>query len=456
MLDEMRKNPDLLNEYEKTFDNEEKISHALKLDSSSFVLKFGEVNFDELSFAEPLKKGRKETYLGLTTSVKELGIVTPVHVMLTEGYSDWLDSDKSSEFEGFKYIVIDGFRRIYAGVKSGLNSCKAIIWEFRDKDLGSQLLTSLSMLLNKSQNHSWSEVWYLFKMLELQTSMSPATLEYLLCLESGDAMKLKDIMLSDYSEVKDELLSNKKTLTQCYNMLQKLRKEEDQLMIDDTKGISEVEDAKDIIDKEDKGSLSDEETKELLDMLDDFSGNLSEDDFDELAGNDIEADRFDPHGDRHLDPKLRAAVLSRDEYQCQVTGFGKGLPTDVALSVLQIHHIIPVSNGGTNDMNNLITLSQDPHTLLHVIQRRGGRLGMSKEEFDGLDASMQDYLKKVMRLARVAVESDRRLGKTREQIKKDTSENMRYKMPGLLQKENMDAVSSDGGVYNYREATKEE
>ena len=28
---------------------------------------------------------------------------------------------------------------------------------------------------------------------------------------------------------------------------------------------------------------------------------------------------------------------------------------------------------------------------------------------------------------------------------------MKFKMPGLVQKENMDAVNSQGGVYNYRE-----
>ena len=450
MLDEMRKNPDLLNEYEKTFDNVEKISHALKLDSSSFVLKFGEVNFDELSFAEPLKKGRKETYLGLTTSVKELGIVTPVHVMLTEGYSDWLDSDKSSEFEGFKYIVIDGFRRIYAGVKSGLNSCKAIIWEFRDKDLGSQLLTSLSMLLNKSQNHSWSEVWYLFKMLELQTSMSPSTLEYLLCLESGDAMKLKDIMLSDYSEVKDELLSNKKTLTQCYNMLHKLRKEEDQLMIDDTKGISEVEDAKDIIDKEDKGSLSDEETKELLDMLDDFSGNLSEDDFDELAGNNIE-DEMQKVGERHpLDPALKGETLIRDEYSCQCCGRGKGYPMKYALSILNSHHIISVANHGKDTAENIITLCQSCHTLVHTLVKNYCKFGMSKEDFDSLPKDSQEVLSRIMRIARVDFEAGKRLGKTREDFKKDNKNNLKFRMPGTDLKENSEAINS----YNMKEYAK--
>lgn len=451
IMDEMKKNPQLLAEYDATFSNEERVSNALQLSSSSFNLSYGEVEFDDLSFTEPIKRGRKETYLGLTTSIQELGILSPIHVMVTEGYADWLDSDKSEEFNGFKYIVIDGFRRVYGGVKNGLKGCKAVIWNFNDKDLGSQLVTSLSRLLNKVQSHSWNEIWYLYEVLELQTSMSPGTLEYLLGLESGDAMKLKDIMLCDYSEVKDDLLSNKKNLTQCYNMLQKLRKEEDQLMLEDTKGISEIDEAEGIVDKEDKATLSDNEVMEILDMIDDFSGDLSEEDFDELAGNNV-ADERQKVGERHpLDPALRAAALARDEYCCQVSCRGKGLPADVALSILNVHHLIPVHAGGTDTLDNLITLSLDAHTLVHIIERRNGKLGMSKEDFDKLPEEEQEYFKKVMRIARVAVEANRRVGNSKEKIKKATSDNMKFKMPGVVLKENQDAVNSNGGIRNFRE-----
>lgn len=451
IMEEMRKNPELLAEYEETFSNEERVSNALNLKKSSFTLKYGDVKLEDLSFTEPIKKGRKETYLGMTTTIKEVGILTPIHVMVTEGYVDWLDGGMSEEFQGFKYIVIDGFRRVYGGIKNGLKDCKAVIWEFEDKDLGSQLITSLSRLLNKVQIHSWSEIWYLYKVLELQTSMSPGTLEYLLSLESGDAMKLKDIMLCDYSEVKDELLGDKKTLSQCYNMLQKLRKDEDQLMIDDTKGISEVDTAEEIIDKNDIVSLSDDEVMELLDMIDDFSGDLSEEDFDELAGNDI-PDEGQRVGERHpLDPALRAAALSRDEYCCQVSSKGKGLPADIALAILNVHHLIPVHAGGKDTLDNLITLSLDAHTLVHIIERRNGKLGMAKEDFDKLPVEEQDYFKRIMRIAHVAVEANRRVGNSKEKIKKSTSDSIRFKMPGTALKENADAVKSTGGIRNFRE-----
>lgn len=438
-MEEIRENPKMMQEYEEVFTNEEKVSNALNISKSNFVIKPGYVSFDDLSFTEPIKKSRKETYLGLTTSIGELGILTPIHVMVTEGYADYLESSQDEPFSGFKYIVIDGFRRVFAGKKNNLDGCNAMVWEFEDKDLGSQLITPLSRLLNRAQSHSWSEIWYLYQILEMQSAMSPGTLEYLLQLESGDAMKLKDIMSCDYQEVRDELLSNKKTLSQCYNMLQKLRKEEDTLLLEDQKGLSEVEEAKDIVDSSDKAVLSDDDVKEILEMSDSFDGELSDDDFDELMGNNIEDDRQTSGERRPLDPALRAAVLQRDGYCCQVTGRGKGLPANIALSILNVHHKVPVHCGGTDTMDNLITICLDVHTLVHIIERNMGKLGMSKEQFEALDEEQQTFIKGVMKLARIAVEANKRQGKTREQVKKE-ADVPRFQMPGVVQKENINAI----------------
>lgn len=436
----------LLREYEDSFDNEEKIVNSLKLDSDSFSITVSVVNFEDLSFSNPLRNARKETYLGLTKSIEELGILTPIHVMVTESYADWLeDHEEGEEFEGFKYVLIDGFRRIYGGTKNGLKRCNAVIWDFKDKELGNRLLTPLSLILNRSQKHSWREIWGLYQILEMQSAFTPSTLEYLLQLDLGDAMRLKDIMLCDYQDVIDELLSGKKTLIQCYNMLQKYRKDEDQILNDDRKGISDVEDGEEIvIDQEEGKVLSDQEVHEILEMDDNFAGELSEDDFNELAGVNVEPDRQQV-GDRHpLDPKLRAAVLSRDEYCCQASGLGKELPIELALSILQVHHLIPVHCGGMDTIDNLITLDLSSHTLVHVIERNDGKLGMSKEEFDKLPDDRKEYLKRVMQIARYAVEANRRLGRSRKDVKKDADESTRFKMPGVVQKENMEAIKKAG------------
>lgn len=47
--------------------------------------------------------GRQRTITGLSQSVKELGVVTPIHVMAVA------EEDASDDY---KYVLIDGLRRI--------------------------------------------------------------------------------------------------------------------------------------------------------------------------------------------------------------------------------------------------------------------------------------------------------------------------------------------------------
>lgn len=440
-MNEILKSEELSQEYETAFTPEERVSNALKVDKGDFNIEDGVVEFNDILIPEPIKQNRKDTYMGLSTSVAELGILNPIHVMVSEGYADWVEEGSEGVFEGIKYILLDGFRRIWAGYKNGLTRSKALIWDFKDKDRGVDLAVTLSLVLNKKQKHSWSEIWYMYKILESESAMTPGTLEYLLQLEPGDSMKLKDIMLSGYSEIIDDLLSDKKSIQQAYSALQKARKEEDQLLKEDNQGIAKMEQADGLIEKAGDSVLSNDEVNEILEMSDGFDGNLSDEDFDELMGNNLEDER-QSSGDRHpLDPALRAAVLQRDGYCCQISGVGKGLPANIALAILNVHHKIPVHCGGTDTMDNLITVSLDAHTLIHVIERNGGKLGMSKEQFDELPEKDQVFIQGVMKIARIAVEANRRLGKSRDQMKKET-EVPRFQMPGAVQRENMDAIAN--------------
>lgn len=443
MNEDLMENEELLNEYENSFSNEEKVSHAMGLSKDSFTLDNGVVDFDDLLIPEPLKQFRSETYSGLSTSIAELGILSPIHVMITESYAEYVKENPDEEFDGFKYILLDGFRRVWGGYKNGITRCNSIILDFKDKDKGNEISLVLSRVLNKSQSHSWVELWDIYKILMSQSPLSEGTLDYLLHLDSGDSTKLKSIMenADRFPEPKEDLISNKKTLQQAFNMLEKARKEVDKLAEEDNTGISNMEQASGVVEKAGDTVLSDDEIKDILEMGSGFDGELSEEDFDELMGNNI-PDEQQTVGDRHpLDPALRAAVLQRDGYCCQVSGVGRGLPANIALAILNVHHKIPVHCGGKDTMDNLITLSLDAHTLVHIIERNMGKLGMSKEQYDALDEKDQKFIQGVMKIARIAVEANKRQGKSREQVRKEASV-PRFQMPGVVQKENMQAVGT--------------
>lgn len=426
-------------------DNDDSIASVMELNKGNFKIDMGVISISDIVIPTPIKDSRKETYLGLMRSVEELGVLVPIQVMVSEGFAEYVEDEGTEEgYEGPKYVLLDGLRRIFALKKNGLDRVNAVIYDFDDKDKGSDMINIISSILNKTQRKSWSEIWYMYQVLEGQSALTPGNIEYLLQLEPGDAMRLKEIMTrkDEFPEPAEDLLSKKKTLQQAYNMLNKLMKEQDQLAKEDISGVSDIDETEGVVNEEGSDNkLSDDEVKEILDMEDSFDGDLSEEDFDELMGNNLPDDR-QTVGDRHpLDPALKAAVLQRDGYCCQITGRGKGLPAPIALGILNVHHKIPVHCGGTDSMDNLITVCLDAHTLIHIIERNMGKLGMSKEQFDALDEEEKKFITGVMKIARIAVEANKRMGRSREQIRKDTSDSIRFKMPGLVQKENMEAIA---------------
>lgn len=385
---------------------------VLNLDSTKFSTELRNIRFKELTYSMPLKEYRTSTFKGLTQSIAELGIVTPIHVMKTEQFSKFLEEGNSEEdYDEEKYLLLDGFRRVFAGVKNGLTGCQAVIWEFSDADLGRDVSVNLSLVLNKAQKHSWKEIWGMFQVLEMNDVITPSSLEYLLQLESGDAMKLKDVMMSDYEEVKEDLLSEKKTLYQAYNQLQKLRKEEDKLLIEDNRGISITESGEAVAEESERPRLSDNEVREVLDLINSNETEFSDDNFGEWSGEDNPDNWQDRKNGDRIDENLRQSILERDRFTCQVSGFGKGLKPHYTRKLLRVHHIVFVQDGGVDSEENLITLSGDIHDLLHIIVANNGKLGISKEEYNNLDEGTKEMYKKLMKYVNIALEAKERLGK---------------------------------------------
>ena len=72
------------------------------------------------------------------------------------------------------------------------------------------------------------------------------------------------------------------------------------------------------------------------------------------------------HGGRNtttIPPRIRREVLARDKHRCRAPGCGR-------TRFLEVHHIIPRRQGGTNHTENLTTLCGSCHRLWH--ERGGG------------------------------------------------------------------------------------
>lgn len=431
----------LESEYDESFTGEEKVQAFLKLSSKAFTREFQRIAIKHVGFTDPVKKGRVKTMTGLTASTKDLGVLVPIHVMTVP---DTEDADD------YKYVLLDGLRRIFGALKNGQEEIDAIVWDFKDKDQGADLALFLSLLLNRTQRRSWGEIWHLYQVLELQSAVTPGTLEYLLQLGSGEAMKLKDVMLCEYDEVKQALLNEEKDLEGCYKMLAKLRKEEDKLAKEDATGVEDTVDGAEELASNNvgqSGQLSDDDVMELLEMSDNLDDvdEVKEEDFGDM--NKVDESFIDSQTVGHrtpLDPALRQAVLQRDKFECQCCGIKM---VGARLGLIAVHHKIPVhvQEDKCNRLENLITLCLNCHVSLHIMERNGGSIMMSKEDFDALPEANQMSLRKSLRLARLAIDADKRKGLSKDDIKRATQGAIKHPMPGDGFKENQQAYDSSKG-----------
>lgn len=72
---------------------------------------------------------------------------------------------------------------------------------------------------------------------------------------------------------------------------------------------------------------------------------------------------------RHQWRRLRRAVLDRDAWRCRRCG-GAGR--------LDVHHVVPVADGGTDDPANLEAICRDCHVALHQGARSPERVAWDR------------------------------------------------------------------------------
>lgn len=407
------------------------IVDQVTISREAFYITEGTVNINQLATLQPLKEYRSETHAGLMTSIKEMGVLTPIVVTPTETYLDFLaDNDISTSEEadslgyvGLRYRVLDGFRRLYACAKLGIEELPARIITYKDPDLAAETGVIMSLILNRYQRHSMPESWHMMQTLELLAAFTPASMEWLLALDPGDSLRLKDVMLCEYPEIIEQFTEGKKTLLQAYNALQKARKEENQTARDDQRSLRDVDGAEELIEEGTQQVLSDSDVRELLEM---GSTDISELDEDNFGEGDGSSDMFGGASDDYvqdtkdrerISPELRSQILRRDGFMCQVCGFGEGVTSSIQLGMLETHHITAVYTGGTDSPKNFVTTCSRCHAFIHILAGFNGKIGMSKEEFENVPEEQQRTIKNAVKYARVLLEAEAKAGKKLKKYK---------------------------------------
>lgn len=429
------------------------LESAIKGISGGFKITRGRIAIpSDLALLEFVKESRNETHQGLTQSIQEMGQLTPLVVMQSTSYAMYLAEHEGDPegFEGKKYILIDGLRRLYSMVKLRFDYAEVCVFEFEDPDKGSEVAPLLRCLLNKHENMSYTELWGYLRILDEAYTLAPNIEEYLLGLESGDVMKLKDVMSSQdrYPDIVDALLSKKKTLDQAFSALNKARKEEDRLSIEDESGVGQIEDTAGIVDDSVRSGLSESDVKDILEMnanSDPSATGIDSDDFRDAEGVDAGkiADDFktqDVNNREILDPAIKQQVFARDKMHCVICGIGGG----GFVGSLCIHHIVEVKFGGSDrfdqdirsEKNNLITLCSNCHVNLHYIAWNGNRLPLTESEYNEYTDEQKLTLRKQKHYANIVYECEQRYNR-QHGIKQGDRQGRKpsHQMPGTNKKE---------------------
>ena len=99
----------------------ESASNIANITPGDYTITYGEtVNINQIDALLPLREYRKETRRGLNNIVKDLGILNPIVVTLTEEYQKYLDAHgfttaaeaDAAGYAGARYKLLDGFRRM--------------------------------------------------------------------------------------------------------------------------------------------------------------------------------------------------------------------------------------------------------------------------------------------------------------------------------------------------------
>lgn len=384
--------------------------------------KFQYIDIENIAIVKRIRKNTTNVE-DLVQSIKSTGLLEPLVVAptVTEGV----------------YVLLAGFRRIMACAKAGKRRIPCIV----NIKANIPEIPVLEALYNHSKSYTIREIVDYIDYLEKQKGiLSASMIEYLLQMNSGDYTKLKDILNDNDDDIVSKLFDGIYTIEMAFKKLEQRRKKESAEEKDNKKAARVYEDedesgASNIAgsgeDTEEGEGLTEDEIKSLAFSASELD-DVEESNLDELVeeGNNVEG--FKPHKqdykDRErLDPALRKAVLARDTNTCQICKIASG---QEYTEVLDVHHIIEVYLGGSDNIDNLITACTVCHKLIHLY----GRGELNVRPMEELSEQEQSRFKRVIKLGTVIRKGLAAKGMKKEQLKKmDGAETIGRTKPGTGQ-----------------------
>jgi 5-methylcytosine-specific restriction protein A len=398
---------DLQQEFDAVFTGEDGLQGMLSsIRSEVKIVKESGIDLEDIRYPEFKKSARADTIGGLSGLVTKYGILNPIHILKLE------DDDS--------YMVLDGLRRIYSALRNNIETVDAYVWYFSDIDEGKAKANLISLLLNRSQLYTPKELWSMLQILEGVNNFTPGTIEFLLQMQLGDAMKLKDVMLSDveYDEIKEKLMNGETTIDAAYKKIMNMRKKEDRLAKDDMKDLEVTEEGEFATSQ--KTRLDIDEVKELLEMIEDSDDEVDIEDLNrtlEVRGFNVQ----DTDDRRTVPREIKQGTFIRDEFTCQVCRVVGGAEY---LAVLVYHHVIPVSAGGPDTIENGLTLCQNCHMLLHTYIT-----GDFVADVKTLPEEKQKKFARMMKWGNFAIDAYKRIGLKKKSEFKEKDGQVRHAFP---------------------------
>lgn len=368
-------------------------------DTNAFALEY--ININNIIVWQPRIRSTTDVS-ALITSIKNDGLLQPLVVAPTKT-------------EG-RYVLIKGARRLIACAKLGMKNIPCVI----NKQITNSDIHVVEPLYSHNKPYSISEMLGYISYLKKEKNIdTPSMIEYLLNLPNGHYMKLMDVMDDNDDEIVSALLTGELDIAGAYKKLEQKRKKAGRDKMADARTqrvYGNASSGTDITANSgetniDGESLSDDEITDIVNSLEDVSnidGEELKKEGEAIKG--FEPHKQDPNNRERLDPKLRKAVLARDNNTCQICGLS-GMEY---LEALDIHHIAPVFLSGVDDINNLLCTCVVCHKLIHLWSR--GELNI--RPFDQMNEAEAQRFKRIIKLGNVIRKGMAEKGMKKEQLKK--------------------------------------